>query len=557
MSLFSTPAKVGRTLKNIGRIRQIASVFAKHGFPEVMEQVGLGRFVPAGTRTATDEAMTAPQRLRAAFEELGPTFIKLGQLLSSRGDLLPENYAVELAHLQDRVSPLPFTVIRNAVERELGKSLSQVFSSFSEAPLASASIGQVHEATLLNGRRVVVKVQRPGIDTLIKTDVSVLTSLATAAEKYFPELRVLDPKVFVEEFFQVMTLELNFLVEANNLLKARQNLKGFPQVYVPEVFLEHSTGRILVIEKLDGFKLDNADNLSARGFNSRDLAQTLAKSFLNSALKDGFFHGDLHPGNIFALPATPDAPGGRIGLIDFGIMGHLSTRARESLIRIFVALSREDFETLCMEYAELGSSRGRTDFDSFQRAVQTSVGPYLGLPLSRINAGQVLIDATTVAARHDIRIPREWMVIFRAIYTLEGTCRRLDPDFNAVPLIESFVTPMMKTGYSWSEFSKDMTLGSRDLQYVIQGLPRQTHFLMKKLASNGYAVETRDLEAEANRTHQQQMVRRIGQAFLAGMALLSGAILLIGSAAFGTHLFKVLGIFLMGGAAWFAWRSRK
>ncbi|NUM87984.1 MAG: AarF/ABC1/UbiB kinase family protein [Bdellovibrionales bacterium] len=557
MSLFSTPAKVGRTLKNIGRIRQIASVFAKHGFPEVMEQVGLGRFIPAGSRPAADETIGAPQRLRAAFEELGPTFIKFGQLLSSRGDLLPEAYAAELSHLQDRVSALPYSVIRGSVERELGKPVEQVFSSFGESPLASASIGQVHEATLLNGRRVVVKVQRPGIDTLIKTDVSVLSGLASAAEKYFPELRVLDPKVFVEEFFQVMTLELNFLVEANNLLKARQNLRDFPQVYVPEVFLEHSTERVLVIEKLDGFKLDNASNLSAQGFNCRDLAQTLAKSFLHSALKDGFFHGDLHPGNLFALPAAEEAPGGRIGLIDFGIMGHLSTRARESLIRIFVALSREDFETLCMEYAELGSSRGRTDFDSFQRAVQTSVGPYLGLPLSRINAGQVLIDATTVAARHDIRIPREWMVIFRAIYTLEGTCRRLDPEFNAVPLIESFVTPMMRAGFSWSEFSRDMTLGSRDLQYVIQGLPRQMHFLMKKLASNGYAVETRDLEADANRSHEQQMVRRLGQAFLAGMALLSGALLLTASAAFGAPLFKIVGGTLMGGAAWFAWRSRR
>jgi ubiquinone biosynthesis protein len=390
MSLLGAPRQVSRTFKNIGRVKQISSVFAKHGFQELMNKLGFGRFIPEKYKKSDAEnKLTAPERLRMALEELGPTFIKLGQLLSSRSDLLPEPFVKELVRLQDRVSPLPFTVIKNSVERELQASLEELFSSFAEEPLASASIGQVHEAVLKDGRRVVVKVQRPGIDTLIKTDVSVLTGLAGAIEKYIPETRVLAPQVLVEEFFQAMSLELDFILEANNILKSRENLRDVPDVYVPEVFLQLCTHEVLVVEYLDGLKMDKPGELDARGLDRHSLAETTARAFLKTALEDGFFHGDLHMGNLFALPASAASDGKpRVGMIDFGIMGYLTPRARESLIRIFVALSEQDFETLCLEFAELGASRGQTDFDAFQRNIQASVAPFLGLPLGSLNVGQ-------------------------------------------------------------------------------------------------------------------------------------------------------------------------
>jgi ubiquinone biosynthesis protein len=213
MSLLAAPRQVSRTVRNIARIRQISTVFAKHGFQELMDKLGFARFIPQKYRKVQpDDKLTVPERLRICFEELGPTFVKLGQLLSSRSDLLPENYVRELSKLQDRVNPLPFTVIRNSVERELGATIGEIFSDFSSEPLASASIGQVHEATLKDGTKVVVKVQRPAIDVLIKTDISVLTTLAAACERYFPETQVLSPQTLVEEFFQAMTLELDFIL---------------------------------------------------------------------------------------------------------------------------------------------------------------------------------------------------------------------------------------------------------------------------------------------------------------------------------------------------------
>lgn len=547
-----TPRQVTRTFKNIGRIRQISSVFAKHGFQELMGKLGFGRFIPEKYKASEAESQySAPERLRMALEELGPTFIKLGQVLSSRSDLLPEAYVTELSKLQDRVSPLPFKVIEGCVERELGASLSELFQSFGEAPLASASIGQVHEAVLKDGTRVVVKVQRPGIDTLIKTDVSVLSTLAAAVEKYFPETQVLAPQTCVEEFFHAMSLELDFILEANNMIKSRENLKGMPEVYVPEVYLQQCTHKVLVVERLDGKKLDDAHSLDGLGYDRKVLAENVAKAFLKTSLEDGFFHGDLHMGNLFALPPGEGSGGHpRVGMIDFGIMGYLTPRARESLLRIFVALSEEDFETLCMEYAELGASRGKTDFDSFQRHVQSVVAPYLGLPLASMNVGKILVDATTIAAKHQIRIPREWVLIFKAIYTLEGTCRKLDPNFNAMPLLESYVTPMMQPDYNWQQFSKDMILGSRDIQYVAQMLPRQLHWFFKRLAANGYAIEVKNSEAELDRAQSAANFQRLAAALLAVGELIAGCFLLQLGLTHDLRWLLILAFAVIGLAVW-------
>ncbi len=559
MNILATPRQVTRTVRNIARIRQITSVFAKHGFQELLDKLGFSRFIPQKYRRVKPAPhLTAPERLRIAFEELGPSFIKLGQLLSSRSDLLPENWVQELSKLQDRVTPLPYTVIKHSVERELGASVEELFSSFSSEPLASASIGQVHEAVLKDGTRVVVKVQRPGIDLLIKTDISVLTSLAAALERYFPETQVLAPQTFVEEFFLAMSLELDFILEANNMLKSRENMKTLPDVYVPRVFLELCTQKVLVVEKLDGCKLDDSASLEARGVDRKVLAETAAKAFLKTALEDGFFHGDLHMGNLFALDPSPESEGRpRLGMIDFGIMGYLTPRARESLLRILVALSEENFETLCLEYAELGASRGNTDFDAFQRQVHSTVAPYLGLPLAQMNVGKILIEATTVAARHHIRIPREWMLIFKAIYTLEGTCQKLDPGFNPMPLLASYVEPLLKPSLDWTKFSKEMLLGSRDMQYVAQMLPRQLHWFFKRLASNGYAIEFKDATAELTRQQSDRNTRRLALAISGGFGLLASMGAFHFSYLTQSNWFHFLGVSLIMGALWFLWRAQR
>jgi ubiquinone biosynthesis protein len=556
MSLLGAPRQVTRTFKNIGRIKQISSVFAKHGFQELMAKLGFARFIPEKYKRSQEEnALTAPERLRMALEELGPTFIKLGQLLSSRSDLLPEPFVLELSKLQDHASPLPFIVIKHSLERELEATIEEVFSSFQEEPLASASIGQVHQARLKDGTDVVVKVQRPGIDTLIKTDVSVLTGLAAALEKYVPESRIISPQICVEEFFQAMSLELDFILEANNILKSQENLKNMPGIYIPQVYLQWCTNKVLVVERLHGQKMDDVQALTANGFDRQRLAELTAKAFLKTALEDGFFHGDLHMGNLFALKGLEgDAEHSKVGMIDFGIMGYLTPRARESLIRIFVALSAEDYETLCMEFAELGASRGKTDFEAFQRNIQSTVAPYLGLPLGALNVGKVLIDATTVAARHQIRIPREWMLIFKAIYTLEGTCRKLDPNFNPMPLLEAHLEPLLRPEADWNKFSKDLLLGSRDVQTIAQTLPRQMHWFFKRLAANGYAIEIKNSEAELDRKQSKENFQLLARALVFGAGVFGGLFSLHLAILHSSLPLKLTSVALLMYSAWNALR---
>jgi ubiquinone biosynthesis protein len=353
-----------------------------------------------------------------------------------------------------------------------------------------------------------------------------------------------------------MSLELDFILEANNILKSRENLKDMPEVYVPEVFLQLCTHEILVVEFLDGLKMDNSTSLDERGLDRKQLAETTARAFLKTALEDGFFHGDLHMGNLFALPASEASEGKpRVGMIDFGIMGYLTPRARESLIRIFVSLSEQDFETLCLEFAELGASRGQTDFDAFQRNIQASVAPFLGLPLGSLNVGKVLIEATTIAARHHIRIPREWMLIFKAIYTLEGTCRRLDPTFNPMPLLQTHLEPLLKPDYNWNKFSKEMLLGSRDVQYVAQMLPRQLHWFFKRFAANGYALEVKDSGAEQNRAQSEKNNRALVLTLHFGFSLGAGLYALHLSFLHRSALFQILGALLLVRSAWIAFRQ--
>ncbi|MCO5142741.1 MAG: AarF/ABC1/UbiB kinase family protein [Oligoflexia bacterium] len=547
MSLLSQPNKVRKTFKNISRIKQIAAVFAKHGFQEIIYTLGFAKFIPNQYRKTNNQNVPSQIRLRMALEELGPTFIKLGQILSSRSDLLPDIYSEEFSKLQDRVKPISFDQIKSVIELELSADLTDIFSSFDQNPLASASIGQVHRAVLKEGSKsVVVKVQRPGIDSIIKTDISILTILAQAIEKYFPETKFLSPTSFVEEFFQTMTMELNFVLEANNILKFRENFKDNEFIKIPELYLQYSSTKILVIEELKGVKL-NSEQINASGSLCRKhLASTLALSFLKSSLEDGFFHGDLHLGNLFAISSkTSSLDFDQIGLIDFGIMGYLTPRARESLIRIFYSLSEQNFETLSLEFAELGSTRTAIDFDSFERSIHLTIAPYLGLPLQRFNVGKVLLACAGVATKYHIHIPREWILIFKAIYTLEGTCRTLDPDFNAIPLLEKHLAPLVKPDYDWDQISKSAALNSRDLQQLAHQFPRQFNLFFKRFSANGYAFETKDANHEDKYKKEDLLSKRLSNSMLIASFILGSLGFFFLSTLMHSIFFQTIGFFLL------------
>ena len=511
MKLLQTGKQIGQAVKNVQRLRQILAVFSKHGFVDIVDRMDLGKFLPSRLAAYAESQadISTPERLRQAFEELGPTFVKFGQLLSTRPDLLPEAFIEEFTKLQDNVQPLRFEIIKEAVERELKKSLSEAYANFNEKPLASASIAQVHEATLHTGEKVVVKVQRPEIRKSIDTDVSLLAFLAGLLERYIPETRVIGPKVIVEEFFRTLSYELDFLVEANNMAKTAENFKIIPEIVVPKIYRTLCTQRVLTLEKLEGIRVNDLKGLDAAGIDRKFIVSIGARGFFRSILIDGLFHGDLHGGNLFVLP------GNRLGIIDFGIVGRLSKKSRDQLANMVMALLTEDYENLCYQYAELGAAAPSIDFESFQREVRNTLSPYMGLQMSELNIGRILIEATKVATKYNIKVPGDWMLVFKAILTVEGMGRTLDPTFDLMAAGREMVSELVQNQYSPERISKDFLWVAKDVAQLLQVLPRQIRWMFKKFNSNDFAFEIKSPELEEMRHQLDINGRRLSISIIA------------------------------------------
>lgn len=521
MELFRTGKQVTAAVKNVSRLRTIIGTFGRHGLEGLVVRMGLERYLTSTDKREDIERLTLPERLKLAFEELGPTFVKLGQVLSNRPDMIPETFIEEFAKLQDNVSPLPFEAIRNQIERELGGKLEDHYASFNEVPLASASIGQVHEAKLHSGEEVVVKVQRPEIDKIIRSDISILRFLASVMEKYLPETRVISPVQVVEEFFAVLSYELDFVVEANTTVKVGENFKDNPRLVVPKVYRRFTTQRVLTLERLRGVKITDVAAARALGINPRELVDIGTRGFFKMVMQDGLFHGDLHGGNLFAM-RDPQTGLSQIGVIDFGIVGRLSQKARDAFARMVLALVMEDYETLCYEYAELGAVGTGIDFEGFQREVRNSLSPYMGLSLKDMNIGLVLINSTKIATRYNIKIPSDWMIVFKAIFTLEGLGRQLDPDFDLLAIGNDLVKDVMKDRYSVQRMTKDFAFVARDVSALLQIMPRQIRWMFRKFNSNDFAFEIKFKETEVLRRQMEKSARGVGLSVItAGMFVAS------------------------------------
>lgn len=534
--------QLGQAVKNVQRLRQIISVFAKHGFADIVDRMNLGKFLPKRLATFAEEQAdkTISERLRLAFEELGPTFVKLGQLLSTRPDLLPESYIEEFTRLQDSVQPLPFETVKTIIEEQLGKKLEEAYSSFDPVPIGAASIGQVHTALLKSGEKVVVKVQRPEIEKIIDTDISILAFMAGLLEKYVPESRVIGPKIIVNEFFRTLSYELDFVVEANNMTKMAENLATIPEVVIPKVYKELSTHRILTLERLEGIRVNDTEALDRAGIDRKQVVEIGARAFFKSVMMDGLFHGDLHGGNLFILP------GNRLGIIDFGIVGRLSKKSRDQLASMVMALLTEDYEMLCYQYAELGAAPPSIDFDGFQREVRNSLAPYLGLSLADLNAGRILIEATKIATHYQIQVPGDWMLVFKAILTIEGMGRTLDPTFDLLSMGQDLIKDIVKDQYSIQRLSKDFLWVAKDVASLFQILPRQIRWMFRKFNSNDFAFEIKLPELVDIRKQMDLNGRRMSLSILISGLFISSSLALQHSSEKSIGEYPLLSVIFLG-----------
>lgn len=457
-------------------------VFAKHGFHGVAEKIRLGKFIVERLSASADlESLTIPERLRRSFEELGPTFVKLGQVLASRPDLIPEEYTAEFEKLHDRVQSLPFQVIEGVLKEEFGNTLYQKFTSIDPIPLGAASIAQVHKAQLATGETVVIKVQRPGIIQTINDDLNVLYMLSELLMAYVPETRPFNPSGIVDEFFKTLELETNFIVEANNIRRFAENFADDPDIKIPKVYLDLTTERVLTMEALPGAPLSQEDALKQTGIDAHALIRKGLRAYMKMVFSDGLFHGDLHAGNFFILPEN------KIGLIDFGVVGRLNNKTQTAVANMLLALSREDYDRMAYEYVDLAPFSDKVNVDLFAKDLRELIAPYYGLTLKNVNLGKILMSSSGIAARHHLTLPTELMLFFKSIVAIEGLGRRLIPDFDFLKYSIEVANELIKHRLAPEKMRDEVSQILRESRNFIHALPRQANFLLRKINSPNHA----------------------------------------------------------------------
>lgn len=482
MAMLTRNQWIGGTIKSANRLRHIVGVFAKFGFQNIIEDLELGKFLMLEKITSSkyQDKFSAPERLRMAFEQLGPTWVKFGQVLASRPDIVPENFIKELKLLHDQVQTLPFQSIRKIIVQEFEKPIESIFLNIEETPLGAASMAQVHRATLITGESVVIKVQRPGIKDIIQEDVQAIYSLSLLLEKYSSDLKSLGISEMVEEYAGALEQELDFVVESNNIQRFRRNFYDDPHIVIPKVYKEYSTNRILVLEEIKGYRLSDPEAFGQEGTSPSDVAHIGLRSFFKMIFKDGIFHADLHAGNIFVLSNQ------RIALVDFGMVGYISQKSCDSIAGIMMALASEDYEQLTYEFLELSPYTYGCDIDAFTHDIQSLFAPYHGLSFANFQIGRLLLESSRISAKHGIRLPSDLMLLFKSILTVEGMGRSLGEDIDLLSFSSEFASEVLKDKFHYNRVLKNASLLAKDSSALVSGLPRQTRQALKKFNSPNF-----------------------------------------------------------------------
>ncbi|QDU23211.1 ABC1 kinase family protein [Urbifossiella limnaea] len=496
-------ASIPQLARNLSRVVEIVRTLTKYGLADVVLRLdpGFVRRWAARTEIVRLSQLTFEARVRLVLTELGTTFIKFGQVLSTRRDVVGSALADELSELQGNVPADPFEATRDLIEQELGRPVPEVFPHFEPVPLASASIGQVHRATLHDGRAVVVKVQHPGIVRRVENDLSILAELAELAVRFLPELRPYRPVAVVAEFKRVLLRELDFRRELRNLQLFRQAFEKDAGVAVPEPYPAFSTGRVLTMEYLEGVPFTRLEKVRSAGGDLHDLAARGAHVFLAMIFRDGIFHADPHPGNLLYLPATPDHPRGRIGLLDVGMVGRVDAKLRDRIERGVTAAVNHDAATLTDLIVEVADVPPKLDADALEAEVAEQLAYYWGMPLDQFQLGTALNDLTDAVRRYHVLLPAPLAMLLRVLIILEGTGRRLSPKFNLVGLLEPYARSLVMKKLSPKRVVRQLFSDLREWEQLVRGLPREVSGLFRRLNNQQLAVQLdhRHLDPSVNR----------------------------------------------------------
>ncbi len=452
-----------------------------------------------------------------SFEQLGPTFVKLGQLLATRPDLIPAEFSNEFRKLHDQVTGIPFAEIDKILTEHFGAPLDQVFKSYEQIPLAAASIAQVHRAELQDGTCVVVKVQRPGIERVVREDIQILRNLAELAESYLPEIRPYNPVGIIDEFARSMEQEVNFVIEANNVRRFAANFAGDETIQIPQIFSQYTGRRVLVLEWLDGIPLSQSSAVKQQGVDPEEILKRGLRAYMKMVYTDGLFHGDLHAGNVLLLT------GNRIGLIDFGIVGRLNRKTQSAIASMFLALAEEDYDRLAYLYVDMAPFTDRIDVDQFARDIRDLIAPHFGLTMKNVNLGKLLMDSTAVASRHGLVLPAELVLFFKSIVSLEGMGRTLLKDFDFLSYSLEFAKEMVQVKMEPRRVLSEASFVARDMNALISTIPRQLKQVLRRVNDPDFAIKIQSSDVQ----HLSRSILRAAWIVSAGLVMAAATLAIL------------------------------
>ncbi|GAB4113929.1 MAG: 2-polyprenylphenol 6-hydroxylase [Rubrivivax sp.] len=537
---------------DLGRLEQIAAVLFKYGLGELVRRLGLvAALERAGSALKLEHAadlahLSPPERLRRAFEALGPTFVKLGQLLAGRADLLGPEWTAELSRLHSRVPAVPFEQLRAQLTEDLGGAPEQVFASFDTTPLAAASIAQVHRARTHEGQEVVVKVRRPGIEQVIEADLRLLTRLAGAVAQHWPALAPYRPVQLVQEFGRSLRRELDLAAECRNAERVAANLAPLGFVEIPRV--HRALPRVNVQEFVAGIPGEDLAAVDAAGLDRKVLAQRGAQAVLKMIVEDGFFHADPHPGNVFYLP------GHRLAFIDFGMVGRLSNRRREELLALLLGLVQRDPAAVAEVLLDWTGDTHGVDLGQLEAEIEAFVDQYHGTPLSGLDLGRMLTEVTAVLREHGLTLPADLALLIKAFVSLESMGRGLDPGFHAAQEALPLLRRTLRARYRPQALAGRAWHAVRRLAGAAERLPHDLSRLLRSARHGQFRIglELAHLDRLSDRI--DRAASRLAMALVVAALIVGSSIVMTvsgGPTLFGLPAFGFLGfVGAVAGALW-------
>jgi len=548
--MTTRPARASRSL---GRLSEIAQVAARHGFGYFLRRNRLGDLLPGGNGRDGDAAATdRGRRLREMLDELGPTFVKFGQLLSTRPDVVPPDIVIELRGLQDHVTPFPFEQVREMIEAELGLTVEQAFVELDEVPIASASIGQVHRAVLPDGQEVAVKVQRPVAARQIEADLGLLYQAAKLLRERVRALEFIDPQELVDEFARSIRLELDYAHEARNADAFHRNFAHEDGVVVPRVIRQYSTGRVLTLEYLRGTKVSELDLAGMAPEARRDVAYRMADTWMTMVFRHGFFHSDPHPANIFVLDS------GELGLVDFGQAGKLTDEDMTKLTRLFVDGATENIDAIPRRLRELGVRYAPEREQEFRDELRVLFDRYYGTRLSDIDPLQVIREGFQLIYALNLRLPSRFVMLDKAIATLASVGVEVYPDFNVFEVAKPYARGLLADRYQPRMVAQRARTEALALGSIARELPYQAHDVLERMRDGTFQIRFDNPGLDELDDHIDQASNRLSVALVVLGGLLGSSIVGVfareGPHVIGLHVLSFIG-FVVSGAfgLWLIW----